>query len=950
MILTGGLSLQDSVLLRALSAYMKQIGTRFSKEYVQSTLVKYPDIATLICALFDRRFNPKYDTHDTSAFVSQIEEKLTDVPSLDDDTILRHMKDIVLAMVRTNAYQDADPTAPLAFKINSAQVPYLPKPLPLFEIFVYHNTVEGIHLRGGKVARGGLRWSDRLEDFRTEVLGLVKAQMTKNTVIVPVGSKGGFVVKGDCPRDQFFDAGKRAYRIFISSLMSVTDNLVKGVVTPPYHVVRHDADDPYLVVAADKGTATFSDMANDIAMNANFWKKRGFWLGDAFASGGSNGYDHKKMGITARGAWECVKHHFRTEGLDIQKEPFTVVAIGDMGGDVFGNGMLLSKHIRLVAAFNHKHIFIDPNPDEVSSYTERQRLFKNAQGWDDYDQTVLSKGGAIYNRSDKVLKLSDEAKKVLGLTKSELSPNALIQEILKADVDLLWNGGIGTYVKASGETHGDVGDRANDILRVDANELKVRVIGEGGNLGLTQEARIEFAKNGGHIHTDAVDNSAGVNSSDYEVNIKILLGQLVESKVLTQAQRNKLLSSMTNDVAKLSMKANYQQSHTITLAKKISEKMLAPYVELMSELEKKGLLDRAVEFLPSDEELDMRDKAGEGLTSPELSVLMAYAKMDLYNQLLDSKLPSEKAMCELYLPRYFPEKLVTKYPEAMKSHQLASEIVATELTNTFINRMGLTFLSRMAHEVGAETCTVLRAFVVASELLGVDAWYARIDALDNKVDAGVQNKLRASVKKLLESTTSWFLRREKTNLLDVSVLLNKYREYFFDVEKQLMASLTDVMQQEQDVYVDMWREQGLKKADAELFARMPLMNCAASISCLAMSTGKTVKRLLALYFTVGDVLRLNDIQQLVREVPIENNWQRMAMVSQAQQLYTLQSKVTALVASSRKAPEKVVLDWIQETHGDIETYHSMVDGLLARSGISQTMAQVAVNRAEQLLG
>ena len=608
-------------------------------------------------------------------------------------------------------------------------MPGLPEPKPKFEIFVYSPRVEGVHLRGGKVARGGLRWSDRMEDFRTEVLGLMKAQMVKNTVIVPVGSKGGFVVKQpSADREAFMKEGIACYQTFLRGLLDLTDNLVAGKVVPPKDVVRHDADDPYLVVAADKGTATFSDIANGVS------KEYGFWLDDAFASGGSVGYDHKKMGITARGAWESVKRHFRKLGVNTQTTDFTVVGIGDMSGDVFGNGMLLSRHIKLLGAFDHRHVFLDPDPDPEASFKERERLFNLPRSsWADYDRNLLSKGGGIYARSAKSVTLTPEVKKVLGVDANTLTPTDLIRALLKAPVDLLYNGGIGTYVKATNQTHTDVGDRANDAIRVNGGELRCKVVAEGGNLGLTQLGRIEYALNGGKINTDAIDNSAGVDCSDHEVNIKILLNSVVAEGRMNGEQRNKLLAEMTDEVGALVLRDNYFQTQSLSVRERMP---LDPQIRFIKYLEKSGKLNRAIEFLPSDEELASRKAAKIGLTSPERAVLLAYSKIKLYDELLASSVPSDPYISTA-LVRYFPAPLRERYREQMERHPLKHEIIATHITNEMINRAGITYVYRMQEETGATAPDVVRAYLVTREIFDfVSFWQARRSSRQRSTGCG----------------------------------------------------------------------------------------------------------------------------------------------------------------------------------------------------------------------
>ena len=707
------------------------------------------------------------------------------VRSLDQDRIIRSLLSLINATLRTNYFQvdeSGEPKSYLSFKLDPALVPDLPLPRPRFEIWVYSPRVEGVHLRFGAVARGGLRWSDRREDFRTEILGLVKAQAVKNAVIVPVGAKGGFLPKrlpdqAVVGREAWLAEGVASYRTFISALLDITDNLVESAVVPPPNVVRHDGDDPYLVVAADKGTATFSDIANGIAQSY------GFWLGDAFASGGSVGYDHKAMGITARGAWESVKHHFREMDVDTQSEDFTVIGVGDMSGDVFGNGMLLSEHIRLVAAFDHRHVFLDPNPDAAVSFAERKRLFELPRSsWEDYDQSLISEGGGVFARTLKSIPISPQVAAVLALPDgtTALTPQELMRAVLKAPVDLLWNGGIGTYVKASTESNSNVGDKANDAIRIDGSDLRVKVVGEGGNLGFTQLGRVEASRNGVRINTDAIDNSAGVDTSDHEVNIKILLDSVVRSGDLTQKQRNELLAEMTDDVAAHVLEHNYGQNVLLSNARAQTHSMLPVHKRFIRHLERRGELDRQLEFLPSDAELDRRDAAGGGLTSPEFAVLVAYSKMVLADDLLDSALPDEPYF-QRVLKAYFPKGVVDRYEDRLESHPLRREIITTVVVNQIINRGGITFGFRAMEETGATPVEIARAHTVAREVFALDAFWEKVSELDNRVPVRAQAALYLESRRLLDRATRWLL-QSRRSLLEVETEI----EHFAQV-KELIA-------------------------------------------------------------------------------------------------------------------------------------------------------------------
>ena len=772
LVLRAGLPAGEVVILRAYARYCKQIGFALSQATIEATLAAQPHIARMLLQLFRLRLSPtERDDEAAARQVHAIEQALEKVTALSEDRVLRQLLGLVQCTLRTNWWRtgtghsgDDGPHRPfVSFKFDCSRVPGLPEPKPLYEIFVYSPRFEGIHLRGGKVARGGLRWSDRHEDFRTEILGLVKAQMVKNTVIVPVGSKGGFVLKKAPPaadREAYLKEGIACYQDYLRGLLDLTDNLVGGTVVPPPKVVRHDGDDPYLVVAADKGTATFSDHAN--AVSAEY----GHWLGDAFASGGSVGYDHKAMGITARGAWESVKRLFRERGVDIQRTPFTVAGIGDMSGDVFGNGMLLSRQIRLVAAFDHRHVFLDPDPDPAASFAERERLFKLPRSsWADYDPALISAGGGVWSRSEKSVPVSPQARQVLGIEAERLTPAELISAILKAPVDLLYNGGIGTYVKASTETHADVGDRANDAVRVDGGDLRCRVVGEGGNLGFTQRGRIEAALrgNGGtgvSLNTDAIDNSAGVDTSDHEVNIKILLGLAIADGEMTTKQRNTLLAQMTDEVATLVLRDNVFQTQCLSITHRLGQRLLDQEGRFIRFLEKLGRLNRAIEFLPGDEEIAERRAAGGRLTTPERAVLLAYCKMWLFDEILASDLP-EDDWVGTALWRYFPASLRERMAAYIPRHPLKREIVATYVLNSMVNRVGATFTHRITEMTGARPAQVVRAYLLAREVFGVVGLWQRIEALDNLVPDALQAEMLIHEGWLTSRATTWFLRSRR---------------------------------------------------------------------------------------------------------------------------------------------------------------------------------------------
>ncbi|MBO0841059.1 MAG: NAD-glutamate dehydrogenase, partial [Sciscionella sp.] len=764
--------------------YLRQASTPYSQNYIEDAVLRHTTVATKLIELFDARFDPAADAEQRqrhgSALAAEIAAVIDEVTSLDEDRILRSLLTLIMATLRTNFFVHNENGAPkpyLALKLDPHAVPELPEPRPRFEIFVYSPRFEGVHLRFGPVARGGLRWSDRREDFRTEILGLVKAQAVKNAVIVPVGAKGGFVLKrqpnptGDAAvdREALQAEGIACYRMFISGLLDLTDNLDAGKVLPAKQVVRYDGDDTYLVVAADKGTATFSDIANEVAISY------GFWLGDAFASGGSVGYDHKAMGITAKGAWESVKRHFRELGTDIQRQEFTVVGIGDMSGDVFGNGMLLSEHIRLVAAFDHRHIFIDPDPVAALGFAERKRLFELPRSsWADYNTELISDGGGVWPRTAKSIPISAQARRALGIDDgvSKLSPMELLQAILLAPVDLLWNGGIGTYVKASTESHADAGDKANDALRVNGNQLRVKVIGEGGNLGLTQRGRIEFARHGGKVNTDALDNSAGVDCSDHEVNIKILLDHLVVDGRLDVKHRNELLMSMTDEVQRLVLAHNYAQNAVLGVSRAHAAAMLTVHQRQVADLEKRTGLDRDLEALPTAAQFRALAKEGNGLTSPELATLLAHVKLALSDELLGTDLPDAEVFARR-LAEYFPSQLRERFGDAIAAHPLHREIITTLIVNEVVDGAGVSYAFRLAEELSATGTDAVRGYAVATRVFELPRIWAEIHALDNVISTDVADAMVLETRRLLDRAARWFL-TSRPQPLAVGAEINRF--------------------------------------------------------------------------------------------------------------------------------------------------------------------------------
>ncbi|MEM5533221.1 NAD-glutamate dehydrogenase [Pseudoalteromonas arctica] len=911
LVLMGGLTGREASILRAYAKYMRQIGVTFSQSYIESTFANYPNIAAQIVNLFAKKFSVKSpaSAKTLEKLSTQIYLELENVANLDDDRIIRLYVDMIVATLRTNYFQKDEAgqfKSYVSFKIQPSLIPDVPLPLPAFEIFVYSPRVEGVHLRYGKVARGGLRWSDRREDFRTEVLGLVKAQQVKNTVIVPVGSKGGFVCKQlPSEREAFIKEGQECYKIFIRGLLDITDNIERGEVVPARDVVRHDEDDAYLVVAADKGTATFSDIANGIANEYNFW------LGDAFASGGSVGYDHKKMGITAKGAWESVKRHFREMDIDCQTTDFTVVAIGDMAGDVFGNGMLLSKHIRLQVAFNHMHIFVDPNPDAATSYPERERLFNMPRSsWEDYNKELISAGGGVFSRAAKSITLSPEMKKMLGTKKASMTPNELMKASLMMEFDLLWNGGIGTYIKNSKETDADVGDRANDALRINGRDLGAKIIGEGGNLGATQLGRVEFAAKGGRVNTDFIDNVGGVACSDNEVNIKILLNGLVAEGDLTRKQRDELLYSMTDEVSELVLKDCYRQTHTISITQSKGTSTLKEKIRFIHALEKDGKLNRAIEFIPSDEELAERAAAGKDLTRPELSVLVSYAKMVLKESLVSDEI-TENPYYRQLLVKSFPRPLREKFNDAMNNHPLRKEIIATKLANSIVNDMGLNFMVRMHEETGANEAEIAMCYSIASEIFEMRDTWSSISALDNKIPAAVQTEMLYQLRRTVRRTTRWFLRhRNKSQTIEQGI------EFFAPTFKDLSDNLnTYMIEKENDrivIEANKLIDAGVPADIAKRIVSLSSLFSVMDLAEVANNSGKSISMVSNTYFKLGARMGLHWFLEQITKQPVANHWQALARSSYREELDWQQRTLSEVVLNSFEGDESDVDSQIDE--------------------------------------
>lgn len=954
LVFKAGLDWREAAAIRAYGSYLRQIRVPFGQAYMSDTLVRHTDVAKALIELFRLRLDPKRPNEATSAedaeeqIVGRIEAALEEIPSLDEDRILRHFLNLVRSTLRTNFYQiDDNGTLPptIAFKFDSKRVEGAPSPRPYREISVYSPRVEGIHLRGGPIARGGLRWSDRAQDFRTEVLGLAKAQQVKNVVIIPSGSKGGFVPKKlpvGGAREEVQAEAVEAYKLFVSSLLSITDNLSGPDVINPEKVVRHDDNDPYLVVAADKGTATLSDTANEISTSRNFW------LGDAFASGGSAGYDHKKMGITARGGWECVKRHFREMDRDIQTEPFTVIGVGDMSGDVFGNGMLLSKATKLLAAFDHRDIFIDPDPDPGPTWEERKRLFDIARcTWQDYNKDLISEGGGIFPRSAKSIKLTDEIRQMTGIEEQSVTPNQLIRALLQAEADLLWFGGIGTYVRGAGETDDDAGDRANDALRVTARELNFKAVGEGANLGMTQAARIEFAAAGGRVNTDAIDNSAGVNSSDLEVNIKIALGQAMEEGKLTLEERNVFLAEMTEQVAESCLLNNYLQSLAVSLIERRGLSDLGFQTRLMRDLERRDLLDRPVEGLPSDGEIAERQSQGEPLTRPELAVLLAYGKIDLYNALIESDVPDDPYF-EQSLETYFPEKLREHYPEEIKTHRLRREIIATGLANAIINRGGSTMYVRLKDETGHAAEDIALAFTAATAVFDLGSLYDAIDKLDNRISGQLQLDLYLKIQDLLRLKTAWFLRH--TNLGNgLSDAIKLYRDGMVTIadgfDECLPVSQIEALAETAAAL----EAKGIDKELAASLAALDVLADAPDISYVAEVTGRPVPEMAAVYSAAGDFFRLSSLRHAGEGLAVNDYFDRLAINSMSGALSAALRGITQDVVRNAEGKQALFDEWYSANKAAVDRARSAIDEILDGGDLTLSRLTVAVTHLRDLV-
>ncbi|ATL28181.1 NAD-glutamate dehydrogenase [Streptomyces formicae] len=957
LVLRAGLNWRQAMVLRAYAKYLRQAGATFSQDYMEDTLRNNVHTTRLLVSLFEARMSPGHQragTELTDGLLEELDGALDQVASLDEDRILRSFLTVIKATLRTNFFQQTESGKPhnyVSMKFDPQAIPDLPAPRPAYEIWVYSPRVEGVHLRFGKVARGGLRWSDRKEDFRTEILGLVKAQMVKNTVIVPVGAKGGFVAKQlpdpSVDRDAWLAEGVACYKTFISALLDITDNLVAGEVVHPADVVRHDEDDTYLVVAADKGTATFSDIANQVAESYDFW------LGDAFASGGSAGYDHKGMGITARGAWESVKRHFRELGTDTQSEDFTVVGVGDMSGDVFGNGMLLSEHIRLVAAFDHRHIFIDPRPDAATSYAERRRLFELPRSsWADYSKELLSAGGGIFPRSAKSIQLNAHIREALGIETgvAKMTPADLMKTILQAPVDLLWNGGIGTYVKSSAESNADVGDKANDAIRVNGADLRVKVVGEGGNLGLTQLGRIEFARAGGRINTDAIDNSAGVDTSDHEVNIKILLNAVVANGDMTVKQRNKLLAEMTDEVGHLVLRNNYAQNTALANAIFQSSSLLHAHQRFMRRLGKQGHLDRGLEFLPNDRQIRELLNSSRGLSQPELAVLLAYTKITAADELIQTTLPDDEYLRRL-LHAYFPKALRERFPDQVDGHALRREIITTVLVNDTVNTGGSTFLHRLREETGASLEEIVRAQLAAREIFGLSEVWDAVEALDNVVAADVQTRIRLHSRRLVERGTRWLLNNRPQPLQLAETI-----GFFSAGVTQVWDELPNLLRgSDLEWYQGIRDELTAAGVPGELAQRVAGFSSAfpaLDIVAVADRMGREPMDVAEVYYDLGDRLRITQLMDRIIELPRADRWQSMARASIREDLYAAHAALTAdilAVGNGGSTPEQRFKAWEEKNAPILSRARTTLEEIHSSDAFDLANLSVAMRTMRTLL-
>lgn len=950
LLVLSGIDWTKVKLLKALSRYLHQTGLPYGKGYVQQTLVKHNKYTEKLIEYFAFKHDPQNNSSQQAELLSnEMKDYLDTVSSSTEDKVLQNMYGAVDAIVRTNFYQLKDNNLKnyLSFKFDSSRVPDLPLPRPYAEIFVYANDFEGIHLRGGKVARGGLRWSDRGEDYRTEVLGLMKSQMTKNTVIVPVGSKGCFYInftQGEMNRDDYMKKVVNCYKNFLRGLLDLTDNLVDGKIVQPLNTITHDAENPYLVVAADKGTATFSDFANDVSNEYNFW------LGDAFASGGSVGYDHKKMGITAKGAWISAQSHFLDMGIDIQNEPFTAIGIGDMSGDVFGNGMLLSKFTKLIAAFNHRHIFIDPTPEHVSSYKERLRLFTTPRTtWDDYDLKLISKGGGIFDRSSKLLDISQEIQAVLNLNINTITPDNLIRAILKSKVDLLWNGGIGTYVKASAENNVDIGDKANDALRVNGNEVRAKVIGEGGNLGLSQLGRIEYALNGGTMNTDFIDNSAGVDCSDHEVNIKIALNSAVASGKISMEERNVLLEQMTESVEELVLVDNYDQNLALTVLSRSPTLNIESFSQLTKELEKEGLLNSEVEFLPNKSELSRRAVSNEGMTRSELSVLLSYSKMSLDVDLSSTSF-TEDEFFKKHLYNYFPPLMQEKFADEIDNHPLKQEIIRTVITNKLVNQVGEPVISSIKKETGGHSCDIARAHAVVVEVFDLENLWNQTAKLDRSIDISIKVEMLSDLVRIMRRGITWFVRNIKAPI-NISKTIEIYREQTNELTDIISKLLVGTTKTRFFSRIEQFTNAGVDKKLAKSVATLEVLISAFDIIFIAKQAKMENEDIANLYFECGDLLSIDWLRQSCEAQIDQSFWNRLSVQSLKDDFYDKQRRLIKAIILNANGNGGVpkLKTWLKQNASDAHIFVSFIEDIKLQEALNLNMIILANKKLEIFL-
>lgn len=912
LVVLSAFNWQEVRLLKALTRYLHQTGFAYGKGYVQLTLIKHCKYTELLMALFEAKFDPKTCSKDKVADICEKIAKYLDiVDSSAEDKVLRTMLGVVEAIVRTNCYlvdQAGNPKSYLSFKFASHKVPGLPLPVPYAEIFVYANDFEAIHLRGGKVARGGIRWSDRSEDYRTEVLGLMKAQMTKNSVIVPVGSKGGFCVNFDSSkmsRQEYMDKVVECYKNFLRGMLDLTDNIIEGQITQDKRLVIYDEQDPYLVVAADKGTATFSDFANSVSTEYSFW------LGDAFASGGSAGYDHKKMAITAKGAWISVQRHFEAMGIDVQKDHITVAGIGDMSGDVFGNGMLRSEAIKLVAAFNHMHIFIDPDPDPVVSFKERERLFNlPTSKWSDYNHDLISKGGGVFERNAKFIPVSEEMQSLLDIEVDKLTPEELIKAILKARVDLIWNGGIGTYYKASSENNVEIGDKTNDNVRCDAKDIRAKVIAEGGNIGLSQQARIEYSKYGGRINTDFIDNSAGVDCSDHEVNTKIALNQAMVNGKLTLQERNELLAQMTKEVEHLVLLDNYKQTQAVTIAELSPALTLEAFSQLIDSLEHAKLLDRKMEFLPSKTELLRRSSNKEYITRPEIAVLLSYSKMSVGQEIEDALLVDEKYF-QPYLLDYFPPLMQERFKEEILAHPLKREIIKTVVTNKIVNQLSGPIINTIQRETGAQMCNIIRSYTIVCEIFTLDGLWQQVESLPSSINHAIKIDMFTELEKIMRRGSSWFLRNVE-HPINLTKTIDEFKEPAQRLREKIRELLVGEASSKFDNRKSKYIQAGVHEDLASSIAILDSLISVFDIVSVAKQTGSNDLKVANLYFMTASQLNIDWLRKTAEKQMDESYWNRLAIQSIKDDLYDKQRRLLTALFKTKDGDNVNLERWLSE--------------------------------------